>query len=339
MEYTRLGRTGMKVSRVCLGAMSYGSSKWLPWVKEEEEALALIKMAWDAGINFIDTANVYSNGLSERIISKAIKKFNIPRDRLVIATKVFMPVFEEDPSIAPGTLTADDIRMLNNGGLSRKAIFNAVDASLRRLDLDYIDLLYIHRFDKNTPIDETMEALHDLVKSGKVRYLGASSMRTWQFVRMNGVAEKNGWTQFVAMQDCYNLHYREEEREMIQYLQDQGIAQVPYSPLNKGKLTRVIGESTQRSESDASKPWNLSLTDTDKEIVDRVHKVAEKRDIPMAQVALAWLYSKSYVTSPIVGVSKESHLKDAVAAISLKLTEDEIKFLEEPYVPRNLIPM
>ncbi|KAH8552587.1 aldo/keto reductase [Umbelopsis sp. PMI_123] len=257
MEYTHLGRTGLKVnylgylwvSRVCLGAMSYGSTKWLPWVKEEEEALGLIKMAWDAGINFIDTANVYSNGLSERIISKAIKKFNIPRSRLVIATKVFMPVFEDDPSISPATLPA---------------------------------------------------------------------------------AEKN---------NCYNWHYREEEREMIQYLQDQGIAQVPHSPLNKGYLTRVIGESTHRSESDASKPWVLSLTDADKEIVDRVHKIAEKKDVSMAQVALAWLYSKPYVTSPIVGISKESHLSDAVTAISSKLTEDEVKFLEEPYVPRNLIPM
>ncbi|KAG0163046.1 hypothetical protein DFQ30_000818, partial [Apophysomyces sp. BC1015] len=337
MEYVQLGRTGMQVSRICLGAMSYGSTKWLPWVKEEEEALELIQMAWNAGINFIDTANVYSNGESERIIAKAIKKFNIPRDRLVIATKCFMPVFD-DTSVGIGTVAPGDIRLVNNGGLSRKAIFDAVEASLKRLELDYIDLLYIHRFDKNTPMEETMEALNDLVKSGKVRYLGASSMRAWQFTRMNAIAEKNGWTQFVAMEDCYNLLYREEEREMIEYLQYQGIAQIPYSPLEKGRLARVVGTSTTRAEADADKPWVRKLTDVDNEIIGRVHAIAEKKNVPMAQVSLAWILSKSQVTSPIVGISNKSHLDDAVEALKVKLTEEEIKQLEEPYIPRPLIP-
>ncbi|ORE02398.1 Aldo/keto reductase [Rhizopus microsporus var. microsporus] len=337
MEYVRLGKTGMKVSRICLGAMSYGSSKWLPWVKDEEESLELIKMAYDAGINFIDTANVYSNGLSERVVGKAIKKFNLPRNRIVIATKVHFPVHEDDIAIQPFGLPLDDPRLINNGGLSRKAILQAVDDSLRRLDLDYIDLLYIHRFDEETPMEETMEALHDVVKSGKVRYLGASYMNAWRFVQMNAIAEMNGWTKFVAMQDLYNLVYREEEREMIPYLAYKGIGQVPYSPLERGRLARPLDQDTLRSSVDSSKPWSRSLTDADKEIVQRIQKVAEQRGVPMAQVSIAWLLSKPTVASPIVGISKESHLKDAVAAVSLKLTKEEIKFLEEPYVPKTTI--
>ncbi|KAG0162876.1 hypothetical protein DFQ28_000691 [Apophysomyces sp. BC1034] len=266
-------------------------------------------MAWDAGIKFWDTANAYSNGISERIIAKAIKQFNIPRNRLVIATKVFSPVFEDDISIAPVVGAApDDPRLINNGGLSRKAIFDA-----------------------NTPIKETMEALHDLVKAGKVRYLGASSMRAWQFVRMNAVAEKNGWTQFVTMQDCYNLLYREEEREM---------ALLKFStPLFNGQLARTPGASTSRSKSDAGKPWLSTITDVETEIINRVNELAQKKGVPMARIALAWILSKPAVTSPIVGASKESHLKDAIDALSMKLTEDEVKYLEEPYIPKNLIHM
>ncbi|KAI8065647.1 NADP-dependent oxidoreductase domain-containing protein [Gongronella butleri] len=338
MEYTRLGKTGLKVSKICLGAMSYGSPEWLAWVKGEDESLALIKAAWDAGINFIDTANVYSNGLSERIVGKAIKKFNLPRHRLVIATKCFMPVFEDDISITPMSLPPTDPRLINNGGLSRKAIFDAVDRSLDRLGLDYIDLLYIHRFDQNTPMEETMEALHDIVKSGRVRYIGASAMHAWQFVRLNAIAEKNGWTQFVAMQDMYNLLYREEEREILPYLQYAGVGQVPYSPLDKGRLARPCAESgaTQRAISDANRPWVAKLTETDNAIISRVEDVAKKHNVPMAQVALAWMLQKPHNPTPIVGISKESHLRDAVAAVSIKLTDEEITYLEEPYAPRSL---
>ncbi|KAI8065646.1 NADP-dependent oxidoreductase domain-containing protein [Gongronella butleri] len=337
MQYTRLGKTGMQVSKVCLGAMSFGSPEWLPWVKDEAESLELIKAAFDAGINFIDTADMYSNGLSERIVGKAIKKFNLPRQRLVIATKCCMPVFD-DISIAPMSLPLTDPRLINNGGLSRKAIFQAVERSLERLDLDYVDLFYIHRFDYNTPMEETMEALHDIVKSGRVRYIGASAMYTWQFVRMNAIAEKNGWTPFVAMQDMYNLLYREDEREMIPYLQHAGIAQVPYSPLDMGRLARPYeqSEATERAVADKNRPWVQNLTENDREIIDRLEGVAKERGLPMAQIALAWLFSKKHMTSAIVGISKESQLRDIIAAVSIKLTQEEVSHLEQLYTPRPL---
>ncbi|ORX51603.1 Aldo/keto reductase [Hesseltinella vesiculosa] len=337
MEYVRLGKTGMQVSRISLGCMSYGSSKWMDFVLEEDESLALMKDAWDAGINFWDTASGYSNGKSEELVGKAIKKFNIPRSRLVLATKVFMPVFD-DLSVSFASIDPKDPRKVNNGGLSRKFIFDSVNASLKRLDLDYIDLLYIHRFDNNTPIEETMEALNDLVRSGKVRYLGASSMYAWQFARMNGVAEKNGWTQFVAMQDLYNLLYREEEREMIPYLLDQKIGQVPWSPLDRGLLARPLGQDTLRTSSDFGfeRIHPGGLNNVDKAIVNRVEELAKKKSIPMSQVALAWVLSKPAVSSAIVGINKSSRIADAVDSLKVKLTEEELRFLEEPYLPRAL---
>ncbi|KAI8068204.1 NADP-dependent oxidoreductase domain-containing protein [Gongronella butleri] len=342
MEYVRLGKTGMKVSRISLGGMSYGSSKWFDWVLDEDESLGLIKEAWDAGINFWDTANGYSNGKSEEVIGKAIKKFNIPRDRLVLATKVFMPVFD-DVSLSPfgGAFKPNDIRLVNNGGLSRKYIFDSVHGSLERLQLDYIDLLYIHRFDPNTPMEETMEALHDLVKQGKVRYLGASSMYAWQFVRMNAIAEKNGWTQFVAMQDLYNLLYREEEREMIPYLQHAGIAQVPWSPISRGQLARPINEETTRSKGDFGfkRLQPNGLQEADVAIISRTEEVAKKKGVSMAQIAVAWVLSKPYVSSAIVGLNKSVRIKEAVDALQVKLTDEEIKYLEEPYKVRNVHTM
>ncbi|KAI8068381.1 aldoketo-oxidoreductase [Gongronella butleri] len=351
MEYTRLGRTGCRVSRISLGCMSYGDPAWgahgqSAWVLGEEPSLKMIKAAYDAGINFWDTANasrdqnnacnrrMYSNGASEVVMGKAIKKFNLPRSRIVIATKVFNPVFDT-PEESIFTVAPDDVRCVNNGGLSRKHIFDAVDASLKRLQLDYIDLLYIHRFDPNTPIEETMEALHDIVKSGKVRYLGASSMYAWQFVRMNSVAEKNGWTQFTVMQNYYNALYREEEREMIPYLKDQGIAMVPWSPLSQGLLARPRDEKTARSSSDFV--FGGEFTEYDIAIMDRVAEVAEKHGVSRAQVAIAWVLAKDFVHSPILGMSKESHLNDALAGLKLKLTTEEIEYINEPYQPKKVV--
>ncbi|KAI8068203.1 voltage-gated potassium channel subunit beta-2 [Gongronella butleri] len=341
MEYVQLGQnTGLKVSRISLGAMTFGTAKWSEWVLEEEESLELIKEAWDAGINFWDTANCYSSGKSEEVIGKAIKKFNIPRGRLVVATKVFFPVFEEDPSLNFFEMDSKtDPRLINNGGLSRKHIFDSVHASLRRLQLDYIDILYIHRFDPDTPMEETMEALHDLVKQGKVRYLGASAMHAWKFVRLNAIAEKNGWTQFVVMQDSYSLLYREEEREMIPYLQHAGIAQVPYSPIQRGVLARPVTQSSVRATSDFGVKRRYpdgKMSETDMEIVHRVEEVAKKRGVAMAQIALAWVLSKSHVSSAIVGMNKSARIKEAIDALQIKLTDEEIKYLEEPYVPRAI---
>ncbi|KAI8068710.1 putative oxidoreductase [Gongronella butleri] len=343
MEYTRLGRTGCRVSRISLGCMSYGDPAWgalgrSPWVLDEEASLKMMKAAYDAGINFWDTANMYSNGASEVVVGKAIKKFNLPRSRIVIATKLFNPVFDT-PEESIFTVGPEDPRRVNNGGLSRKHIFDAVDASLKRLQLDYIDLLYIHRFDPNTPIEETMEALHDIVKSGKVRYLGASSMYAWQFVRMNAVAEKNGWTQFTVMQNYYNALYREEEREMIPYLKDQGIAMVPWSPLCQGLLARPRDEKTARGSSDFILQFLFGggFSEADITIMDRVAEVAEKRGVSRAQVAIAWVLAKDFVHSPILGMSKESHLSDALAGLKLKLTAEEIEYINEPYQPKKVV--
>ncbi|KAI8068720.1 voltage-gated shaker-like K+ channel, subunit [Gongronella butleri] len=343
MEYTRLGKTGLKVSRVCLGAMSFGDPKWMgeggAWVRNEEESLNMIRLAWEAGINFIDTANIYSNGVSEQIVGKAIKKFNIPRSRVVVATKCFFPMFEGPEQENMMTVPPTDPRLINNMGLSRKHIMDAVDSSLKRLDMDYIDILYIHRFDPNTPIEETMEALHDLVKAGKVRYLGASSMHAWQFVRMNAVAEKNGWTQFVVMQNYYNALYREEEREMMPYLKDQGIGMAPWSPLAQGLLARDIGEKTPRTEHDfiLNFLFGGGFSDADKAIMNRVGELATKRGVSRSQIATAWVLAKDVVSSPILGLGKEQYLRDAVAAVKLKLTDEEIKFIDEPYQPKKVV--
>ncbi|CAO3595904.1 unnamed protein product [Absidia cylindrospora] len=341
MEYVQFGKTGLRVSRIALGCMSYGSSQWQPWVKDEEESLALIEKAYEQGINFFDTADGYSNGESERILGKAIDKFNFPRGRIVVATKVFFPVADDISSNVLGAKPENDPAFVNRYGLSRKHIFDAVDASLKRLGLDYIDILYIHRYDNNTPIEETMEALHDVVKSGKVRYLGASSMNAWKFIQANYVAELRGWTKFVCMQNLYNLIYREEEREMIPFLANQGIAMVPWSPLARGLLSRPNQEKSVRADSDRAIAGFFAEKEStnNAEINTRVAAIAKKKGVSMSQIALAWTFSKPFVTSPILGIGKEEHLYDLVNALKVKLTKEDVEYLEEPYMPRNLIPM
>ena len=316
MRYVKLGQTGLEVSVVTLGCMSFGESggRGRPWTLDEDACRDIVRQALDAGINVFDTANVYSAGRSEEITGKALKDL-VPRDEVVLATKVFM-------SMRSGP---------NGAGLSRKAIFDEVDNSLRRLQTDYIDLYQIHRWDYGTPIEETLEALHDAVKSGKVRYIGASSMHAWQFAKALYLADLHGWTRFVSMQNHYNLLYREEEREMLPLCADQGIGVIPWSPLARGKLTRPWDETTTRKETDAF--GQTLYRDEDRIIVDRVLELAAKRQLSPAQVALAWLLRNPMVTSPIVGVTRLSHLSDAVAAVDVELDPDEIAFLEEPYVP------
>jgi 1-deoxyxylulose-5-phosphate synthase len=316
MRYVKLGQTGLEVSVITLGCMSFGESggRGRPWTLDEDACRDIVRQALDAGINVFDTANVYSAGRSEEITGKALKDF-VPRDEVVLATKVFM-------SMRRGP---------NGAGLSRKAIFAELDASLRRLQTDYVDLYQIHRWDYGTPIEETLEALHDAVKSGKVRYIGASSMHAWQFAKALYLADLHGWTRFVSMQNHYNLLYREEEREMLPLCADQGIGVIPWSPLARGKLTRPWDETTTRKETDAF--GQTLYRDEDRVIVDRVLELAAKRQLSPAQVALAWLLRNPKVTSPIVGVTRLSHLSDAVAAVDVELDPDEIAFLEEPYVP------
>ncbi|KAI9470764.1 MAG: NADP-dependent oxidoreductase domain-containing protein [Benjaminiella poitrasii] len=340
MQYVRFGNTGMRVSRFALGCMSYGSSKWQAWVKDEEESLKLLGKAYEGGINFFDTADAYSNGESERVLGKAIKQFNMDRVRIVVATKCFHSVNEDVAVNTLGYKNLDDSQYANCYGLSRKHIFDAVDASLKRLDLDYIDLYQIHRFDHNTPIEETMEALNDLVRSGKVRYIGASSMATWEFQKANAIAERNGWSKFSSMQNLYNLIYREEEREMIPYCLDSGIACIHWSPLARGLLTGKNRKSI-RLESDRSiNAFFAKKEDANNEaIIDRVTTLAEKLGHSPAQIALAWMLTKECCTAPIIGVGTEENLYDVIGSLDVKLSEEDIKFLEEPYIPRNLIPM
>ena len=318
MKYVKLGRTGLDVSKLCLGCMSYGVPErgGHPWSLTEEESRPFIRQALDAGVNFFDTANVYSDGTSEEIVGRALADF-ARRDEIVIATKVHGQMHQGP----------------NGWGLSRKAIMAEVDNSLRRLGTDYIDLYQIHRFDSRTPIEETLEALHDVVKAGKVRYLGASSMHAWQFCKALYVADAHGWTKFVSMQNHYNLIYREEEREMLGLCADQGIAVLPWSPLARGKLTRPWDEATNRSETDAFGKTLYDTAASDRVIVERVAEIAGERGISRAQVGLAWLYAKRAVTAPIVGATKPQHLDDAVAATQLVLSVEEIARLEEPYVP------
>jgi len=324
MEYVNLGRTGMKVSRICLGCMSYGVPPAGPlrpgsnaWSLNEEQSQPFFRQALDTGINFFDTANVYSNGDSERVLGRFLKA-NAKREDTVIATKL-NGVMRDGP---------------NGGGLSRKEIFFEIEESLRRLGTDYVDLYQIHRWDKTTPIEETLQALNDLVRAGKVRYLGASSMWAWQFSKALYLAERHGWSRFVTMQPHYNLLYREEEREMLPLCLDQGIGVLPWSPLARGKLARPWdAETTKRSESDGYGKTLYSKTlEADQRVVDRLGEVAAARGVPRAQVALAWLLSKPAITAPIVGATKLHHLDDAVAAVALKLTAEEIKLLEEPYM-------
>lgn len=324
MEYTRLGSTGMKVSRICLGCMGFGdATRWIhKWVLKEEDSRPIIKKALELGINFFDTANVYSFGTSEEILGRALKDF-AKRDEVVIATKVHGKMFDTP----------------NSGGLSRKAIMNEIDNSLKRLQTDYVDLYQIHRWDYETPIEETMETLNDLVRAGKVRYIGASSMWAWQFQKSLHVAEKNGWSRFVSMQNHLNLIYREEEREMLPLCRDQNIGMIPYSPLASGRLTRDWSpESTLRSKTDQTQKnkYNASA-EMDKEVIERVADLAKKREASRTHIALAWLLQKEPVTAPIIGATKISHLEEAIGALSIKLTQEEVNYLEEPYVPHRIV--
>ncbi len=323
MKYTKLGRTGLDVSRICLGCMGYGEGNRgnHAWSLGEEESRPFIKRALEAGINFFDTANRYSLGSSEEILGRAIKDF-ARRDEVVIATKVY-------GRMRPGP---------NGAGLSRKAIMGEIDASLRRLGIDYVDLYQIHRWDYDTPIEETLEALHDIVKAGKARYIGASSMHAWQFARALGIAERHGWTRFVSMQNLVNLLYREEEREMLPLCATEGIGVIPWSPQARGKLTRDWHYTSIRTETDEAFGRLFAKSeDADRKIVDRVAQVAGARGIPRAQVALAWLLAKPVITAPIVGASKLQHLNDALTSVYVKLSEDEIALLEEPYVPHTVV--
>jgi aryl-alcohol dehydrogenase-like predicted oxidoreductase len=323
MNYTNLGTSGLRVSRICLGMMGFGNSSERPWVIDEDAADPIVRSAVEGGVTFFDTADTYSGGASEVATGRLVPKY-LTRDEAVIATKVFMPV-------TPGE---------NGGGLGRKHVLSGIDASLRRLDMDYVDLYQIHRWDPRTPIEETMEALHDVVRSGKARYIGASSMFSWQFAKAQHTAELHGWTKFVSMQNHYNLIYREEEREMIPLCLDQGVGCIPWSPLARGVLagtrTRDGERHTTRSSTDAFTDY-LYDQPTDFDVVDAVVEVAAARDVPPAQVALAWLLTKPGVSAPIVGATKKKHLKDALAAETLELSEDEIAALEKPYVPHPVL--
>jgi len=323
MEYRKLGNTGLDVSRLCLGCMTFGEPDRGPheWTLTEEKSRPIIRQAVEQGINFFDTANVYSDGTSEEIVGRALKEFT-RRDEVVIATKVH-------GRMAPGP---------NKAGLSRKAIMTEIDASLTRLGTDYVDLYQIHRFDHDTPIEETLEALHDVVKAGKARYIGASSMYAWQFATMLHVAEANGWTRFVTMQNYLNLLYREEEREMLPLCAAEGIGLIPWSPLARGRLTRDWDEKTERSETDLfGRTLYNSTATTDRRIVERVTEIAAERGVSRAQVALAWVLAKPEVSAPIIGASRHGHLEDAIAALTLELTDQEIDRLEEPYVPHAVV--
>ncbi len=324
MEYVRLGTTGLQVSRICLGCMGFGdAANWVhKWVLDEENSRPVIKHALELGINFFDTANVYSIGVSEEILGRALRDF-AKRDEVVIATKVFGKM-REGP---------------NGGGLSRKAILNEIDHSLHRLGTDYVDLYQIHRWDYATPIEETMEALHDVVKAGKARYIGASAMWAWQFQQALHVAEQHGWTRFVSMQDHLNLIYREEEREMLPLCRAEGIGVIPYSPLAAGRLTRNwTPDSSLRAQTDQIAVSKYDATaETDRQIVARVAELAEKHSVLRAQIALAWLLQKTPVAAPIIGTTKRSHLEEAVAALAVRLTEEEVTYLEEPYVPHPIV--
>ncbi len=323
MDYVKLGNTGLEVSRICLGCMTYG----IPdrgshsWTMEEEKSRPLIRQALELGINFLDTANVYSDGTSEEIIGRAVKDF-ARRDEVVIATKVH------------GRMRKGP----NGGGLSRYSIMTEIDNSLRRLGMDHVDLYQIHRWDPTVPVEETLEALHDVVKAGKARYIGASSMFAWQFAKAIYLQRHHGWTQFVSMQNHVNLLNREEEREMLPLCQAEGIGIIPWSPLARGRLTRAWDETSERQETDNfGKTLYTAMVDADRKIVDAVASIAEKRGVPRAQVALAWVAQKPGITAPIVGASKPNHLEDAVASLSLKLTAEEIAALEAPYLPHPVV--
>ncbi|MCK0515951.1 aldo/keto reductase [Williamsia sp. DF01-3] len=319
MHYARLGNSGLKVSRIALGCMSFGdpASGFQQWTLPQDDALPYFKQALELGINFWDTANVYSFGDSERIVGEAIRRYTT-RDDIVLATKVFIKVGD-----GPG-----------ESGLSRKAIMQQIDASLTRLGTDYVDLYQIHRFDPDTSVEETMEALHDVIKAGKVRYIGASAMWAWQFSKLQHTADLHGWTRFISMQDQYSLLYREEEREMFGLLEDQGVGSIPYSPLAKGRVARPAGQQTTRSTDDPVGNSFFADTDRDRPVIEAVQSIAEARGVPMAQVAMAWVLHNPVVTAPIVGATKTHHLDDAAAAVDITLTQDETAQLERHYQVR-----
>jgi aryl-alcohol dehydrogenase (NADP+) len=324
MDYTRLGKTGLEVSRICLGCMTYGTSKWRDWVLDEEASRPFIRRALELGINFFDTADMYSLGVSEEVVGRALKDFAPRRDELVVASKVYFPMSE-----AP-----------NARGLSRKHVLDAIDASLRRLGMEYVDLYQIHRWDAETPIAETLEALDDVVRAGKARYIGASSMFAWQFAKALYTADLHGWTRFVSMQNHYNLVYREEEREMLPLCREEGVGVIPWSPLARGFLAgnRRRGDrgETRRAQSDTF-AHGLYYQPEDYDVADRVVALAERRGVRPAQIALAWLLHQPAVTAPIVGATKMEHLEDAVAALEVRLDEEERKSLEEPYRPHRVL--
>jgi aryl-alcohol dehydrogenase (NADP+) len=323
MDYVRLGASGLKVSKLCLGCMTYGASSWRPWVLEEAASRPFFKAAVEGGINFFDTADMYSNGQSEVVTGRALKAFT-RREETVIATKVFFP-HGKGP---------------NSGGLSRKHIMDAIDRSLTNLGTDYVDLYQIHRFDYETPIEETLEALHDVVKAGKARYIGASSMFAWQFAKMLSVSERNGWTKFVSMQPQYNLVYREEEREMLPLCKAEGVGVIPWSPLARGFLAggrKTVGEgNTERSRTDEFSP-RLYYRDADFAVVDAVETIARARGLSNTQVALAWVLRNPAITAPIVGASKMHHLSEALSALDVRLTDEEVAALEKPYQPKPVL--
>ncbi len=324
MDYVKLGNTGLDVSPICLGCMSFGSAEgWVhnPWALNEADSRAILKRALELGVNFFDTANAYAYGNSEEILGRAIKDY-ANRDEVVVATKVFV-------STSKGP---------NGGGLSRKHILSQVEQSLKRLGMDYVDLYIIHRWDYNTPIEETMETLNDIVRAGKARYIGASAMYAWQFQKAMHVAEKHGWTRFVSMQNHYNLIYREEEREMMPLCAEEGIAMTPYSPLASGRLARDWSDSTRRLETDlVARQKYDAATVSDKSIIERVAEVAATHSVPRAHVALAWMLQKAPVVAPVVGATKPSQLETAVEALAVKLSPEEMTYLEEPYLPHPLV--
>ncbi|MCL2839310.1 MAG: aldo/keto reductase [Defluviitaleaceae bacterium] len=322
MDYVKLGRSGMDVSKICLGCMSFGSAEsgFGKWLLNETDSHDIIKRALDLGINFFDTANCYGYGTSEAYLGRSLKKL-AHRDEIVVATKVFIPMNDKP----------------NGSGLSRKAIMSEIDNSLKRLDMDYVDLYIIHRWDYNTPIEETMTALHDVVKAGKARYIGASSMFAWQFSKAQFTAEKHGLTQFISMQNHYNLMYREEEREMMPLLLDQGVASTPYSPLASGRLSRGANADTARTKADAMQVRKYGSTEEqDQIIIDRVAEIAEKHGVTRTQIALAWMLNKPPVVTPIIGATKIAHLEDSVGAIHVKLTQEEMAYLEASYIPHKM---
>jgi len=334
MQFVNLGKSGLKVSKVILGAMSFGSSKWQPWVLDEAESLPLLEHAYKSGINTWDTADIYSHGHSEKIIAKALKQYNIPRNKVVLLSKCYFGVVEEDPSLGIASVSTNDGEMVNQVGLSRKHIFDAVEKSVERLGT-YIDVLQIHRLDRGTPREEIMKALNDVIERGWVRYIGASSMAAWEFQTLQNIADRNGWHKFISMQNYYNLIYREEEREMIPYCQDTGVGLIPWSPIARGALTRPWSDrSSKRAETDKFLEMLVHGREDaiDKKIIERVEEVAKKHNVSMACIATAWTIKKG--VCPIIGLSSKERIDETVKNSNFKLTDEDAKYLEEVYVPK-----